>query len=101
VLSLLILGILTYFFQMERASIPAHLLNHTVVFEKSLIDPEKEKKLNELIKEMGSDKIGFPSNVSADVKTGVKGKIEHVGEARPVLEDGSCDHQYLTPDLSG
>jgi hypothetical protein len=69
--------------------------------KRALSTQKKEKKLNELIKEMGSDKIGFPSNVSADVKTGVKGKIEHVGEARPVLEDGSCDHQYLTPDLSG
>ncbi|CAE7028686.1 folD [Symbiodinium natans] len=47
---------------------------------------------------MAKDSTGLPTNVAADLKTGVKPLHRHVGEARPLEADGSCSHHLLVRD---
>ncbi|CAK9088781.1 unnamed protein product [Durusdinium trenchii] len=77
----------------------------------ALIDAESGRQLNAIMRQMGSDEplgpkrrdrrdgIGYPTNVAADLKTGVK-KVQHrhVGEAKPMEADGSCSHHLLVRD---
>lgn len=86
----------------KRAHIPQHLLGHIALHQDDLIDAESGRKLNEILRQMGSDAIGYPTNIAADLKTGVK-KVQHrhVGEAKPVEADGSCSHHLLVRDGNG
>jgi hypothetical protein len=84
-----------------RADIPSHLLGHPLVYQKELIDVESGKELNILMRKMASDETGFPTNVAADLKTGVGAVLhEHIGEAQKARADGSCAHPFLVPDRS-
>ncbi|CAJ1341593.1 unnamed protein product, partial [Effrenium voratum] len=68
----------------RRADIPRHLLHHAAFHQDELIDPETGEKLKQMLRDLGADEVGFPTNVAADLKTGVrKVKHRHVGEARP------------------
>lgn len=83
----------------ERNKIPDHLLNHTVIFQEDLIDPQTGKELNKLIRKMGSDKEGFQSTVA---KSGVSNLLhEHIGDAQPILENGQCEHMVQVADSKG
>jgi len=83
----------------RRANIPQHLLGHVALHQDALIDAESGRTLNEILRQMGSDEIGYPTNIAADLKTGVK-KVQHrhVGEAKPMEADGSCSHHLLVRD---
>lgn len=44
-------------------------------------------------------RIGYPTNIAADLKTGVKDVLHrHVGEVRRMSTDGSCSHYLLVRD---
>lgn len=78
----------------ERSALPEHLLGHPVHFSEGLLSTEIGQSLLELVHEAGR----FPSNIAADLKTGgFSVKHRHIGEGRPVKEDGSCGHPFLTP----
>eukprot|EP00929_Paragymnodinium_shiwhaense_P107722 TRINITY_DN74095_c0_g1_i1.p1 TRINITY_DN74095_c0_g1~~TRINITY_DN74095_c0_g1_i1.p1 ORF type:complete len:477 (-),score=79.67 TRINITY_DN74095_c0_g1_i1:364-1794(-) len=92
----LVACVAVYVGRLQRLSIPPHLQNHTVIHETKLIPPELGKELNALMREMGADETGFPTNVAADLKTGVSNvTYEHIGEAIPLEADGSCAHPFL------
>ncbi|CAJ1419107.1 unnamed protein product [Effrenium voratum] len=83
----------------RRADIPRHLLHHAAFHQDELIDPGTGEKLKQMLRDLGADEVGFPTNVAADLKTGVrKVKHRHVGEARPAEADGSCSHPLLARD---
>jgi len=37
----------------KRVDIPQHLLNHPIIYEQNLIEPETAKGLNKIVREMG------------------------------------------------
>jgi len=75
----------------QTNSIPKHMLNHTVTYEKDLIDVDTAKALLILAKEMRR----YPTN-AADTKFVVTTR-EHIGENTSIV-NGRCDsHRYLIP----
>ena len=77
-----------------RSDLPKHLLGHPVEFSRNLLSKETGQSLLDLVIEARR----FPSNIAADLKTGgFDVKHKHIGEGRPVKEDGSCGHPFLTP----
>ena len=86
-----------YYIDSNRANLPSHMLNHTAMWVEDLIPQEHATALNEIMREMAE----FPSNVDADLKTGgFVARHEHIGEAEPIGEDGTCSHPFLVPDIS-
>ena len=101
ILIVVIASVFLRFQMLPRSEIPDHLTGHPLVYEKNLIDADVGAELNAMIKEMGSDGTGFPTNVSADTKTkAVVVKNEHIGEARPKKKGESCHHTLLVPDIN-
>jgi len=98
----LIMGILAILsglgvYYMPRSAIPAHLLDHTVVFRENLVSDLVARKLLEHMKDIAV----FPSNIAADLKTGVKVTTnEEIGESQMLNADGTCSHIYLTPNVN-
>lgn len=80
--------------------LPEHLVHHPVHYELNLLSERNMGRLMDMFK--GSMR-SFPTNI-ADVKSYASrapNLREHVGEARPVDEDGSCAHPFLVPDSTG
>jgi hypothetical protein len=48
-------------FYLKRVAIPEHLLNHPIIYEHNLIEPETAKGLNKIVREMGMDEVGYPT----------------------------------------
>jgi len=79
---LLGLGIFGFLKTVKRTDIPDHLLRHNIIYEKHLIEPETAKGLNKIVREMGQDEVGYPTQIAADLKTGVGNILhKHIGEA--------------------
>ncbi len=74
-------------------AIPPHLLNHPVEYTDNIIS---QKAQEELVNIMKAHKI-FNVN-TADLKC-YKANREHIGEARPIGEDGKCNHPFLLPGV--
>lgn len=73
------------FVNFKRADIPEHLLGHPVVYQEDLIHPKIAKELNEILRELGSDETGFPSNAG---QAGSDVTLEHIGDAQDPLPNG-------------
>lgn len=71
--------------------IPEHLLGHRALYFDNFIRKEVAATLVEIMKQ----KKTFPTNVN-DLQF-YKTIHEHIGEARPVGADGTCDHPFLVP----
>ena len=80
---------------LQRNRLPAHLLGHPVYVKRGLISKPIGERLAHLVKKIGAED-GYPTN-TADTKF-YETANEHVGEARPIREDGTCDHPYLIPN---
>ena len=88
--------IISYLHYMPRSDIPKHLLHLPAQYVTNLISQEHFIELNQLMREMKE----FPSNMD-DLRTiGFTPKHEHIGEAIPINDDGSCSHPYLAPNIN-
>lgn len=80
---------------LPRINLPKHMLGHPVVYKDQLISPEQGDSLRQLFRDIAP----FPTN-NADLNF-YKTVHEHIGEAVPMGEDGSCPHHYLLPSRDG
>ena len=88
------ISIAVYFTTLKRNEIPAHLLNHPVIYQENLIDKESGIELNKLLRKYA--RTGYINNARA---TGTSNIVHpHIGEAMPIKEDGTCDHPFLVVD---
>ena len=79
--------------------LPAHMLAETEVFyESDLLSREVAATLRHLVKDLGGDESGFPTNVQ-DVKQSAAfagmTPVEHIGEASPLPEAGCADPLFV------
>lgn len=75
-----------------RTNIPPQLLGHPLVFRENLISEASSAQLRKIIHELRE----FPT-LAADLKY-YKTRLEHIGEAEPIGEDGKCAHKLLVPN---
>ncbi len=78
---------------------PAHLSNHTLIFEPGLIPEAVGAALRDAIEQQAAAGGGMPTN-TRDTNFYVP-KREHIGEGRPMPAGGRCDHPFLVPSKDG
>ena len=77
-----------------RLRLPDHMTAHPVIFQENFLSPQVAKSLRDLSKKMRT----FPTNVN-DLKFYTT-KHEHIGEAREISSNGTCDHPFLVPSVN-
>jgi len=82
-------GLQNQFFPPRPHTLPDHMLNNKVVYQRDLLSEDVAAELRNLTKHMKT----FPTNLS-DLKF-YKTTHEHIGEAVPIEADGSCANPFL------
>mmetsp|Transcript_1129 Transcript_1129/g.699 ORF Transcript_1129/g.699 Transcript_1129/m.699 type:complete len:436 (+) Transcript_1129:43-1350(+) len=90
------LGVALYLNNFNRAVIPKHLTDYEAFAEDDLIPEEIAR---DLVLMMKNDFKDFFSNVDQAKAQGFTPTHEHIGEAQPILPDGTCAHPLLFPDM--
>ncbi|KAE9554302.1 hypothetical protein FO519_002473 [Halicephalobus sp. NKZ332] len=90
-LTIVLAGSVYLQYRWKKTNIPEHLLDHPIRVHQDFVNEQMAEELLNMVKKVKS----FPTN--ANDLTHLNRTYEHIGEAEPILANGSCRSSFLIP----